>query len=323
MNKEFDEFFKKYLEEFINEIMSKAERLDLRYINEEMGKLSSIFEKHFSRLLQDENTKKYLIDFLKELDLDDILNQIRDAGNKKIKEFENKDKRILKLISLIVETDRIQPNISIVLLSKINPNNYIIKATRTNDLLELAEKAHGEYRVSCLMRFILGICESTYDTYVRILWEILSVLDGKHKINSKGKFGNIINNLIPKLNKLNMIELLEPNATLIRNAAAHESYDYDSNSDSVIIKETNGDKIIISSDELYEIAKKIYELTTIPLFMIEISNLNNKFYENGILELLLNKKDYLIKGERIDTKDFQDKITKMFEPIISRYKFER
>ncbi len=323
MDNDINEFSNKYLEKFAKEIISKAENLDLRYLNEIKEELSTIFEKYIKELAENRELLNLIKDFFTELDINALLDEIKRVSNKKISEFKNEDKRIEKIINLIEDADKIVPNISIIILSRINPNDYIRRIAEPYSFIEEIENSHGEHRARSIMRFFREVCEFLYDNYARILWELVEVLDKKVEINSKGYFGNIINNLLKKLNRINLTELIEPDAAFIRNAAAHGSYEYEPKSKSIIIWDRNKAKIAIDADDLYNRAKKMYELTSMPLFMIFITNINKIFIDNGILELLLRKKDKLLKGETVDMKDVEEKVFVMFKPIINKYKFNR
>ncbi len=66
--------------------------------------------------------------------------------------------------------------------------DHIGKILHPFDLLEDALKVQGEHHVRLVVRYFLAVCECTYNNYVRIVWELVCVIDKKYRINSSVKF---------------------------------------------------------------------------------------------------------------------------------------
>lgn len=324
MKKDIPNALEKYFGPLVKELIKKAETLDPKYFGEMQAAVVNILEKHFQRLSENGKVLNGFINFIKDLDVKRLAKEMSYYNEKQLNNFKSSNIRVVKFIELLDEVDRIKPNMSIVILLRVNLNNYLRKIVEPYTNVEELNKSYGEHKARMTMRFFREVFEYLYDNYIRILWEMVLVLEGKNEIRSKKqKPGQLINNLVPRLEQLNMSELIEPIAATVRNAATHVTWKYNMKENSITVWDTKESSFSLGVEQLIEKAKQMNDFTGLALFMIFITRINEKFYKSGFLELLFNKIDMLLKEEIVEFDDIEKKVTEMFQPILEEYKFIR
>lgn len=307
----------------LNHIDINSGKYNFRYLSDIKTDITEQFEKGFSQAFENKDIRESLLKLLKSINIAEILDELKKANLRKINELKTSDYRIELFYNLLERADKIAPHISIFIITRINVHNYIEKIIEPYDLFEEAEKSHGEHKARITMRLFPVICGFLYENYIRMLWELNSVLEGKTEIRSKGKFGKLINDLVPRLENLDMLELIEPKAAFYRNAASHASYTYDSKNNLLELWDVNKAKTSFDVESLYETASEMYSLTSFDLYNLCLTKYLELLLTEDLVYYLHQNWDKIIDNDPLVLKGFDDFFAKKFEPLANKYKFHR
>lgn len=318
-----DNDFRK-LEKHFKPLMGKIKRLenhfDYKNYYKSEEEFKKTFEDLFAKIIKKPIVHKLLRSIIENANISKIFNELLEFNQKQLVEMQKADPRLIKLESLIEKADKIAPYISIIILSRINIREHLKKAFEPYDLLEESEILNGQHQARLVLRLFREIYENQYDNYIRIIWELTSILKNKIFINSSILPGQIMTNLLPRLNYLNMLELIEQDAVFIRNSATHASYDYKLETHSVILWDRQKGPREYSVLELLKKAKKMYWMVSNYLFWIDIYYLNKSF---NISELMIRLKGEILNHKKIKEFEINKWLPKEFLSTVNKYKFKR
>ncbi len=323
MNDEIYKLLESFFKPLLNYINIRSEDFDFRYFSEFINELRTVIAKQFSEVVNNKEILQSVIDFIKSININDVLRELKDYNDKKINELKKSDPRIEKFFYLLEEVDKIIPNMSFIILTRIKPLEHLRKMIEPCDLFEEVEGSRGEHKARIVMRLFRDVCEYQYDNYIRILWEITSVLEYKKEINTTGTFGQLVDGLIDRLGKFDSLELIEPDAGWIRNAATHASYTYNLTNNNVIAWDRNRPAKEIETDNLLGTAQRMYSIASKSLFEIYIAHIYRVIFTNDLIEFLNARKNDLINFESSSYEELKRIIITKFEPISANYNFIR
>lgn len=145
----------------------------------------------------------------------------------------------------------------------------------SSSLLHHALHSEGELRAEYSMHCIKRISEKLYQPYVRRIHKLVRVLNGppagpvrkkkqKDPPDLEGMpYGTVLNELVAAAFHTKYPGLLDPDAAFIRNAEAHESWDYHPKSDEIELHDKNRPPKLFTVLKILEKAQAIYAVSGI------------------------------------------------------------
>lgn len=303
------------IEPFIEPLVKKVENFDFRYFSNFQNEIKFDIENKITELDENINLSDIIREFIESTDLKELFETIKKQNEEKRDEIIKKDNRAKHLFELIEKVDSKVPNISFLILSRINPLEHIRKMYEPLDLLLEIEKYKGEHRARLIIRFFREVSEFVYDNYIRILWELTSIINDQKNITSNGKFGKIILDITPRLIKENSEELIEKDAGWIRNAASHASYIYKDSSDSLIMWDKNRPKKEILVNDLLNNSISMYSISSQVILDIYVCNIYRIILNNELIDIIINEKEKLLRLDKEVLKLIKIKIERQFESL--------
>jgi len=303
------------IEPFIEPLLKKVENFDFRYFTNFQNEIKLDIENRFNDYDKNSNISDVIKEFIEKTDLRELFETIKKHNEEKRNEIIEKDIRAKLLFELLEKADNKVPNISFLILSRINPIEHIRKIYEPLDLLQDIEKYDGEHRARLAIRFFREVSEFVYDNYVRILWELTEVINNKKDISSNGKFGKLIYDLTPRLIRENSEILIEKDAGWLRNAASHASYIYNDSNDSLIIWDNNKPKKKMPVNDLLNKSIAMYTISSQTIFDIYILNIYRVILNNEIIDIIIEEKDKLLRLDNDVLKLISQRIENQFETI--------
>lgn len=275
MKKTARKYSLKLIESFLNPIIDKAKKFDYRHYALYEKELNSELEKQVNKV-EKLGSKTFVKSFkflLNRINLYEVLDEAKRFNENKKDELIDKDYRNKLFLELFNEADNHVPFISIAVLVRLNLQSLLRRQCEPIDLFKEYENATGEHRARITARIFREVSEMLYYNYLKILWELNSVIKGKKIISSNDSFGKILINLMNDF-KGERLKLIEPDAGKIRNAVVHASYYYNLDKDSLIYWDKNSQKNEISVENLYEKAVRMYEISAYNILEIFVCKEN-------------------------------------------------
>lgn len=144
------------------------------------------------------------------------------------------------LDALVNTAERVSFEECAIALREMRHDKVDGKAQISYSLLHHAETCTGELRAEYAMHATKRISELLYQPYVRMLHRLFRVTKKSNIANlDQLRYGVVFKELLCQEFLSNYPDLLDQDAVLIRNAEAHERWDYLPNSDEVEVSDRN------------------------------------------------------------------------------------
>jgi hypothetical protein len=151
-------------------------------------------------------------------------------------------------------------------LSLIDEVDIARKSELAFSLLHPLDSLTGETRAEQAMRAWKRVSETLYQPYVRVLHSLFRILQGTYKSTiAKMKYGSVHDELLNASFASLYGMLLEPDAVLVRNAEAHERWDYHPAPDEVEVHDSNKPPKRISVSDLIRRTDSMITLSAVML----------------------------------------------------------
>lgn len=317
MKKTAQKYNLKLIESFFNPIIEKAKDFDYKHYTKYEKELNSELEKQVGKLdkFKRNTFVKGFKFLLNQVDLYKVLEKAKKFNENKKEELSQKDNRNKLFFELFNEADRIIPFISIAILVKTDLESILRKQCEPVDLFEDYENATGEHRARIAARIFREVSEMLYIKYIRILWQLNSIIKGKKVISSNESFGKMLSDLANNFNG-ERLELIESDAGKLRNALVHASYSYNDEKDSIIYWDKSLEKFEISIQSLYEKVGRMYEISAYNIIEIFVLQINNfVLVDSNLGVFFIENKEKVLEQDNKTLKLIETRLRKMFSKI--------
>ncbi len=313
-----------YFENMMLPIIEIAEKIDVAEFRTHEQKMREIIEKQFQTTDGNEILKSLSKMFLG-IDLSSFSKEINKQLKSEIREREKNDIRFKELHRIVNETEKLYPNISIVILFRNSPFEDLVKAFEPYDLIKEFKNQKGEKAAKTAIRIYREVVEMLYENYVKAICEFTELLEGKKQIKSYQSLGVLVDQLPRRLNKLGYSELIDADAGWIRNAACHGQWKYIPEKNKIALWDKKKTGKEFSAQELFEKSMGMYNMImenyNALIFIYLKSKMANewlwllKFFQKNFNQLIINNKPEKLKY-------MKERIEKMFAPIM-KLEFKR
>lgn len=238
----------------LNPILQIVENFDpLEYRTEE-ARIQKVLNENF----QYTGVREAFTEIFPNLNLNLHFQKMRKEVKREIQEKCIQDFRFATLLQVVEDAEKMYPNIATLIIFKRNFFDTLAKGFEPYDLMHEYEAQQGERRARAAVRFFREVAEMVYSNYLKILIEFVEILECKSVIKSFQRFGVLANQLPDRLEKLGYKNLVDKDAGWLRNAACHSHWKYISDSDTILLWDTNHEKIEMTSERLFSKGLDMY-----------------------------------------------------------------
>ncbi len=226
-----------------------------------------------------------------------------------------KDSRYSLLLELISEADKHFPFSPLLVAFRHGDfrQTFPVNCSPMPYLVEV-EKTKGEKRAFYAYEAMRHICEHIYQPYILTIWQLSYLRAGKLP-PANDSYGNMVKNSLQNLPQ-KFHSLIEPTASIMRNAPSHNPLDWIYETDSIILKDKEK-KLIISVDELIEKIKSMLQISSSTISFVGQVYLFRTFNQIGILDKLFELMPDFISNDETKIKFAE---TELNEFIIEQLK---
>jgi len=291
------------------QIAGRIKNLDLR----ELRTLFQFMEKEINQALEGYIAiwgQEGLLELFRRLLQGPLLNEIEENLReipKILKQNAAKDPRYSQLMRLIKEAEKNRPLSPFWAFSCMVEDIYVFCLAPIEPIysIQKVEDSTGEVRARALQEAFKQTCEILYSPYLQVIWKLLYFSQEKIP-GDPPSFGSLSDQLYKKLQK-EYPDLVHPKAALLRNAAVHHHWEYQSVKDSIIVwdkkkprEEIPIEELIVSLRDMYTISSLTIRNTILLYIMRDI------FIGRGMF-------DFTMKGIRVLVNKDYDQIRSLDE----------
>jgi hypothetical protein len=206
---------------------------------------------------------------------------------KLVKNLAKEDSRYSLLLELISEVDKKYPLSPLIIAVRHGDirETFPINCSPMPYLLE-AEKNEGEKRAFYVYEAMRHICEHIYQPYIRTIWQLSYLRIGELPPTNEPKYGNMLDVCIQNLPRKFHI-LIEPAATIMRNAPSHNTLNWVNETDSIILKDKEKQLEISVTDLLQKLASML-QISSLTISRVGQLYMFRTFGKDGIMEKLFD-----------------------------------
>lgn len=252
--------FANVFENMVEPFIQVAENFDPSEFRTQEFKLRELVGKQFQGIENNRDTGDALKKLITHLD---FFTQAKSA-NRELKNERNeraqKDSRFLELDKFVTYIDTRFPNIGFIPLFVINPMELFVRAFEPSDLIEDYKKFNGEKAARTLIRIYREIAELLYYDYLKAIFQLVQILEGKSEIKLSAQFGVLAEQLPVRLKKFGYHNLVDQDAGWLRNATCHGHWKYKPENHSLVLWDQKRPEKEMGVSELYEKAMRMYSM---------------------------------------------------------------
>jgi hypothetical protein len=208
-----------------------------------------------------------------------------DKMKRKVKRDLLKDNRSMAILELMEAADSKFASVSLIVPMKhSNLQEKLQAICYPIEDLQNAENSEGELRANKTYEASRRVCEFLYKPYIKTIWQLSYLKDGKLPLEKPQDFGVMHNAILARFPNSNFFE---KDAMLFRNSPSHSLPKYNVENDSLtLVNEKNGTSLEIKVDDLLEKAYSMYELSTATISSVGFLYLLNKLSEWKLIEII-------------------------------------
>ncbi len=331
MNRQLARTINELANTHLKPIVKKAESRDSRYFQTAMFEMQQeLGEK--AKTIDSQKAECLLLEILraiKKVNFEKFMDDIAAKWAKERLLLKETDERVSVFMELIEEAENKAPFVSFIVFNRVHFLQFIKNLVEPQHLFkEYRAEKKGEHRARIAMNLIGSVTENLYKHYVKMLWELWKVAEGKkRKINTTAPFGKILQDVVEQLPDKYQI-LVNKHVAELRNAAQHYGYIYDPKKDSVILLNEDGEAITwIKVPAVYRMAKQMYDISGTYLYHLNFLFMMKYFAERALWEPFseILKRTDLNKLEDLNALDCPE-LGQRFEVLlqpVSSYTWER
>jgi hypothetical protein len=221
------------------------------------------------------------------------------------------DDRYATLRRLIDDAERAAPFALVMYLSRgLGLGDFMRRACEPLDVINHAKSARGEIRARDLVRATREVSEMLYDPYVRFLWFLCNVIDGRRR--QAPKFGAMITFLATRL--VGYPGLVEPNAGWLRNAASHAHWSFVPDKDAVWMWDEHRPATMFDLKCLKKIVDRMYMISGPTMLSAAMSYVFKDIMAgSGMLDVYADVFSGLLSDDPIQQRDATAKLEAWFK----------
>jgi hypothetical protein len=242
-------------------VLNLAEEFNPKEIRTQEEKLRTATESELDKLDVQEFAENFL-QLLIKFDFKTAAAQIRTDTRKDLADKKQADARFKDFYQLLADTEKICPNIVVMLLLTSDPRETIIKAVEPFDLIDEFPKLKGEVAARSAIRIFREVAELLYTGYLKMIAALVQIQEGKESIKVKSQFGTLAAHLPGKLASMGYLDLIEEDCGWLRNGCCHGHWRYDVKLDRLTIWDNKKPERDFSPTELFEKAMRMYSTVT-------------------------------------------------------------
>lgn len=234
---------------------------------------------------------------------------------KEKQKLQKKDSRIILLERLFKEVNRKRKYLVFLILRDFfDYKDHFRRLLEPADLLLALQSRKREARARYLLRAYREIVEMSYQKYLIFLWILSSILLDDRKLFPKS-LGDYCRQLPLRLG--NNRSLVDPDVAFIRNAAAHGDWEYNSRSNTVILRDKKKIPLELTLRKLEMRLEGIYFISG-PILLNLINRYAMTFYQkSGLADGIHKGFKYLVekKYDRLNEieNNIAERMKKMFQ----------
>jgi hypothetical protein len=312
-----------YIENFLYSLVELSQNADLSMLRTHEQKIRETLEQQFSNKNGDDILIA-IIAVIKKINLGIYSKEIKRQIKNEVKEKSEKDLRFNEIFSLVSEAEKKYSNVCFVVFFRTNPMEEFIKGCESYDLISDFENQKGEKAARNAIRIYREVAEMTYDNYVRILSELIELLEGKEVIKSHQSFGVLVSQLPKKLEKFGYFNLVDSNVGWLRNATCHGHWRYIPETDKIKLWDKTKPEKEFTSIELFKMAMNMHSMVSEIYMSIIPIYFKSKFFNEFFPLIKYVQKNFanLIEGSESHQSCAEKMLIDIFEPV-TKIEFKR
>lgn len=240
-----------------------------------VAKITNNLEKQFDNAQNTEQFGTAFIELFANMDFERHISELNQRNKKEVAEHTKRDERFGELYRLVYEAEKICPNVASVLFLQSNPLEIIPRSLEPYDLMQEFQSQKGEIASRTAVRIYREVAELLYNDYLKVVYSLVQVLEKKKTIRLADTFGNMARQLSIKLEKLGYKNLVEPDASWMRNATCHAQWFYKPEKGKTVLWNQKKEEREFTPDELAGKANDMYTMVVenyLPLVWIYLGN---------------------------------------------------